>query len=51
MSEYGRLPPMCCLVALPSCDGELIPVARYQLTVLPLDEQLVQMDQLGDRSA
>jgi hypothetical protein len=51
MSEYGLVPPILCLVALPESDGEETYRFLDQFTVLEVDEQLLQIDQLGERSA
>jgi len=51
MSEYGRVPPILCLVALPESEGEEMLRFRDQLTPLAVDEQVLQIVQLGESRA
>jgi len=51
MSENARVPPMLCLVALPESEGEEMERFRDQLTLLEVEEQLLQIVQLGESRA
>jgi len=51
MSEYARVPPIECLVALPLSDGDETYLFRFQFNLLEVGEHELQIDQLGESRA